>query len=281
MLAMNTGALEAHYSLQTSADSVLTPDFRMMLAGPGEFDFAISSDPHGNTCVRSLPGNTASIIVSELMGDGTYQVRPTEQVVFHAGNLAVRDANAPPSCGCPPLRPETMLASKDAPRSVVPDAKAGTVALAPEVGKIPSPAGTAGAAAQPLTSENSEAQDETSKISAESRVSVAIPSAAMPTSKNPVAQPQPTSAGVSALPPAKPNETQVEVDAPFVFRASDPSPNSATEKPSPEKSAPSGPSHSASQPAAMVLPPVPERPAKPTHHGFMGKIKGFFSSIFR
>jgi AMIN domain-containing protein len=285
MLAMNTGALEAHYSLQTSADSMLTPDFRMMLAGPGEFDFAISSDAHGNTCVRSLPGNTASIIVSELMGDGTYQVRPTEQVVFHAGNLAVRDANAPLSCGCPPSRPETMLASKDAPGSVIPGAKARTVALAQsEDEKRPFPAEPTGNATQPSSAGNSGTPHEASEVPPESRVSVAVPSLAMPASENLPPTPQATSVGTSALPPAKPNETQVEVDAPFVFRASDPSQSSAAEKSKPENAASAGASNSgsaASQPAAMVLPPAPERPAKPTHHGFMGKIKGFFSSIFR
>jgi hypothetical protein len=210
MLGMSTGALEAHYSLDTAADSILTPDFRILLAGPGEFHYGVSADSHGDTCIQSLPGNTASVIVSEVLGDGTYQVSSTQQVMFHSGKLSAVDTAVPTNCGCPPTPPPLMRASastKSDPRLPVPGSE------------------------------------------------------------------------TAALPASKPNDIHVQVDVPMVFRASDPPPAEIRLHVAlaPVDEAKALPLRDLPPPAsldAVVAPP------KPTHHGFFGKLKGFFSAVF-
>ena len=214
LLAMNTGALEAHYVLDSS-DSVMTPDFRILFVGPGEFDFAISTDAHGDTCVKSLRGNAGSVIVSELMGDGIYQVKSNEEVVFHGGQISQRSTKTPENCGCPEAPIPELLAS------------------------------------------------------ASTRPGVAT-------------RPQADANSLAAQSLADPNKVHIKVDAPLVFRATDPKVPSA---PVQEVARLSLVSYQRAEPLeVMVLPPSPVPliiAAKPRNSGFLGKIKGFFSAIFR
>ena len=243
MFGLGTGAIEAHYSLETSADAVLTPDFRIMFAGPGHFDYAISADAHGNTCVRALKGNTSSAVVSELMGDRIYQVKPNEEVVFRAGQISRTDSDIPLDCGCPP--PSAVVRAESP--SVVPS-KSG-----------PAPKTRLGTGGPPASAESEAASTPGIRLS-----------------NGPETAP---------LPQARPNETHVEVDAPLVFTAKSraeavpPAPLDAARELPVEDS----PDREVHLDPVVQSPPVEAAPppTKPEHRGFFGRVKGFFSNIFR
>jgi hypothetical protein len=100
LLSLNAGNLELNYPLGTEADTLLTPDLRLLMPGPGTVHVAVRVAPNGDTCVQSLPWNAAAIVISESMGDDTYQVKQDEAVLFKGGHL--KQANASKSnCGCP------------------------------------------------------------------------------------------------------------------------------------------------------------------------------------
>ncbi len=82
LLSLNSGNLELNYPLGTEADTLLTPDLRLLMPGPGTVHVAVRVAPNGDTCVQSLPWNSAAVVISESMGDDTYQVKPDEAVMF-------------------------------------------------------------------------------------------------------------------------------------------------------------------------------------------------------
>jgi hypothetical protein len=113
MFSMDTGTIEMDYPIGAAADNLLTPDFRLLLPGPGRLHLAVRVNPKGDTCVQSLPSNSSAIVISEGMGDASYQVKPNEGVIFNGGRIG----GAVPiheSCGCP-APPPTQVAKVEAP----------------------------------------------------------------------------------------------------------------------------------------------------------------------
>jgi hypothetical protein len=231
MFGISSGAIEAHYSMDTSSDVILTPDFRILLPGPGNFNLAVSADPQGNTCVRGMQDNTASVIVSEAMGNGSYQVHPNEEIMFRAGRLNNVSSAIPATCGCP-------------------------VALVPVMRAAATP--TAPTSAAPATA-----------LPASSVPIAAVPGADPPTDQR------------------NPHEVHVQVDAPLVFSARQqpvpPTPSEAQLSRLPSlstrRSEPDLLSFAAVPPATVTYYKL-ERGQKP-RHGLLGKLRGFFTTVFR
>jgi hypothetical protein len=260
MFGMSTGTLETHYHIDAGSDAVLTPDFRMLLAGPGDFDYAISTNSHGDTCVRALLGNTASMLVSELMGDRTYQVKPTEQVVFHEGRIDRVSNDVPFDCGCAAPPPPVMRASTLPEPTQVAEAK-----LPPNLQLPSSNSGTSRAAIDPMLPP--------------------LPNGSRPAMAGPAgSQTQRAAVASEAAAPvrAKKEDLHVQIEAPLVFRGSDRTRTTTTASNMPPGS-PAKPNVAlaptpapAPQPKAVVQKPESEK----EHRGFFGKVRGFFSSIF-
>jgi AMIN domain-containing protein len=253
MLGLSVGAMETDYSLEASEDTVLTPDFRIMFAGPGHFHFAISTDVHGNTCVRALKGNTSSAIVSELMGDRIYQVRPAEEAVFRAGQIDKVDTNVPLECGCPP--PPPLLRANTTAGPKVSDSD------------LPEKAHLGGTQTPPA---NPQANN--------GAVGEAAPGTTL--SNGPETAP---------LPPSQPNDVHIQVDAPIIFSVKD---RVAVAPPAPAAPAPpveearnlpveDSTGRQVHLDAVVQLPPSEEKKAKAEHRSFLRRVGGFFASIFR
>jgi len=241
LLGMSTGAMETHYRLEESSDSVLTPDFRIVLPGPGEFDFAISADSHGNTCVGSMPGTTASVVVAELLGNGTYEIKPSQEILFRQGRLDTVEHPEGP-CGCP-ARQEPVLTASNSSAAVIPEDQAGTK-LQMANSSDPQPSGDTPA----------------------------------PTAVN---TPHQSGNETEAPPQTKDGDMQVQLEAPLVFsgreiaearKRSAPAPQTAAASALPLSSKPADP-----LPATVVLPPAA---TKPQGKGFFRSLKGFFSKVF-
>ena len=117
LLSVNAGNLELDYPIGSASDSLLTPDFRLLLPGPAKIHVALRVTANGDTCVESLASNSSALVIAEAMGDESYQVKQDEAVLFKGGHIqgATRSRQ---SCGCPAPAPVQVAKVTPAPPAV-------------------------------------------------------------------------------------------------------------------------------------------------------------------
>jgi len=119
MLALDRGAMEVSMSASVS-DVLMTPDLHLVVKQSGPIDLRIRVTPNGDTCVENRVAQSeaksiaqavqtarenapegATIAVSSLFGDQSYEIHPGQRVLFeHADLHQVVDHESSP-CGCP------------------------------------------------------------------------------------------------------------------------------------------------------------------------------------
>ena len=107
LLALDRGAVEIN-TRATPTDAVMTPDLRLAALTPGPLDLRLRVTSNGDTCVESRGSNAPTLIINETFGEGTYQLRPGQHVLFEHGSLKqVVDQETSP-CGCPEPTPVSV-----------------------------------------------------------------------------------------------------------------------------------------------------------------------------
>jgi hypothetical protein len=106
MIAMEYGAVEASYATGQNSDILLTPDFRILIGGPGAADVKVRLGQHGDTCVDNAGINAPYVLVSSIFEGGAYRVQPGQRVMFEHGNLHEMVDQEKEPCGCPPAEPK-------------------------------------------------------------------------------------------------------------------------------------------------------------------------------
>ena len=102
LMAMDHGAVEASFATGRNSDILLTPDFRILIGGPGAAEVKVRLGQHGDTCVDNAGVNAPYVLVSSVFDGGAYRVQPGQRVMFQHGSLhEVVDQEKEP-CGCPP-----------------------------------------------------------------------------------------------------------------------------------------------------------------------------------
>lgn len=108
LLAMDHGAIEASVTTGQNADTVLTPDFRILIGGSAAADVKVRLGQGGDTCVDNPGTNAPYVLVTSVFDGRLYRVQPGQRVMFQHGSIDTVVDQEKESCGCPPTPAETQ-----------------------------------------------------------------------------------------------------------------------------------------------------------------------------
>lgn len=106
MMAMDHGAVETDFATGRSADVLLTPDFRILISGPGTTRLKVRLGEGGDTCVDNPGPNAPYVLVTSVFDGSLYRIQSGQRVMFQHGSLREVVDQEKESCGCPPAPAE-------------------------------------------------------------------------------------------------------------------------------------------------------------------------------
>jgi hypothetical protein len=102
MMSMDHGAVEASFATGRNSDILLTPDFRILIGGPGAAEVKVRLGQDGDTCVDNAGVNAPYVLVTSVFDGSDFRVQPGQRVMFERGSLHDVVDNEKEPCGCPP-----------------------------------------------------------------------------------------------------------------------------------------------------------------------------------
>jgi hypothetical protein len=184
MMAMDQGAIEMSFATSRNSDILLTPDFRILIGGPGAAEVKVRLGQHGDTCVDNAGIDAPYVLVSSVFDGGAYRVQPGQRVMFEHGSLReVVDQEKEP-CGCPPGAPAAAQGNE------FPLAQ--SEGLAPLAAAKPAPANPAALPTEPLSYSSA---DHAAKPAPDAAATTATPVSAAAESTAPAKPAPPKKAG--------------------------------------------------------------------------------------
>lgn len=134
LMALDHGAVELSFANtphEDTPDTLMTPDFRILISGSGPSEIKVRLAGQGDTCIDNgerddrssaqgvkngtpsdrpaamITNAATSVVVTSLFDSGTYRVLAGQRVMFQHGSLReVVDQEKEP-CGCPPAPSQT------------------------------------------------------------------------------------------------------------------------------------------------------------------------------